>query len=86
MPFEKSFRRKTQKRGVVLDKTLVNLHGNDVDPDIVAKIETVLQLGQSGHAVLTPNADAACKSFCAHYAEYSDKGLNPSNLTQAATV
>lgn len=47
--------------------------------DETSMIQSARRLVRSGHAVLTPNAEAACRSFLAYYVANSG-GLEPSEM------
>ena len=74
LPFEARF---VSKRKITRNPLSLSKEAED-------KVEVVRNLVQSRHPVLKPSAEAACKSFVAHYREYSVDGLSEHDLNGIA--
>lgn len=86
LPFETSLKSKLRRRNVV-EGSGVAAFVNEISPAIEKKVNSVKQLVRSGHTVLTPCAETACKSFVAHYLEYAGDWVSgPALLDTASTL
>ena len=71
LPFETRFTSKLRQRNVIEATGEQFANVNEASPGIEAQVKALKQLVRSGHAVLKPSAETACKSFVAHYLEYA---------------
>jgi len=82
LSFETSFLRALRKKGI---KESGQFMFDGKDTDAQAKIFRLKQLVRCGHKTLTPSAEAACKSFVAHYVEYAESDVSGAGIAEEAT-
>ena len=83
LPFETSFRSLLKKRNVT-ENTNSFADFNVLDPVIEEKITSFKERVQRNQAVSFPTAEAAWKSFIAHYVKYADKRISGPSIADAA--
>lgn len=85
LPFETAYKSSLQKRKVPENSSrLANVNASD--PEIEREVSCMKQRVQSGHPLLRPSAEAAYKSFIAHYLEYASKEASGSDILEAANA
>lgn len=67
-----------------LDQTNQFAFVNEPSVDVETKIQAVHNHVRGGHSILFPNAEAAYRSFVAHYLEYGGDKLPATNVLEAA--
>jgi len=83
LPFESAFKMSLQKRKVPENSSRI-ADVNVSDPEIEREVSYMKQRVQSGHPLLCPSAEAAYRSFIAHYLEYASKEASGSDILEAA--
>lgn len=86
LPFESSFLRILRRRGVPVNKDCDKLLRDEKNAVTEAQMVSVKQLVRCGHVTLTASAEAACKSFVAHYVEYAGSGVSGADIAEEATA
>lgn len=85
LPFERRQTDRFRKRGIQIEVDESATQESDMDnkEDIVRVINSAQLQVRSGHAILTPNAEAASRAFLAYYIANSE-GLKPAAILEYA--
>jgi hypothetical protein len=68
----------------LIDSTDRFAYVNDPSEDVVTKVMAMKNYIRGGHEILLPSAEAACRSFVAHFLEYGGEKLREAAVLVAA--
>lgn len=83
LPFERQQIKNMQRKGMDVNEDMLGEVAQSQDGDVAALIRSTQLQVRSGHAILTPNAEAATRAFLAYYIANSG-GLEPKQVLQHA--
>jgi hypothetical protein len=83
LPFERQQTGRMQKRGIHIEESMAKDSATEENEEIARLIKSTQLQVRSGHAILTPNAEAASKAFLAYYFANCG-GLEPARILKYA--